>query len=463
MSEDSRPEEALPRRTLATPAELPSLPILDTDTHAVPRTFVTGDIPAVGGVIKQRPEDFLVDEIPAYEPCGSGEHIYMLIQKRSLSTLEMIGTLARHFGVQAGDVGYAGLKDKHAITRQVISIRVPGKKIEDFPMVQDDRISVLWADYHNNKLRPGHLKGNRFSIRIRNVKPQDVIRAKGVLDRLERLGVPNRVGEQRFGLLQNNHLVGRAMIVRDFRRVLDELLGPSAAFPSQNAEARGLYAEGKFGEALALYPRSARVESFALRMLARGEKHARIVYAIDPTVGRFLISAFQSAVFNAVLDERLESGTFGTIQPGDLAFKHENGSIFAVDDATHADPATAQRAAALEISPTGPMWQGRMMRAGGERGAAEVRALERLGVSVGEVEEFTKRAPQLIEGSRRPLRVPLIAPDVEGGVDEHGAYIRVAFELPRGCFATAVLPEIMKNSASHEPAGDEREEEHDRE
>jgi len=439
------------------------LPILDPDTHATPRTFLTHDIPPIGGTIKQRPEDFLVDEIPAYEPCGQGEHFYLLVQKRNLSTLELVRILAQHFNVPPGDVGYAGLKDKHAITRQVISIRATGRKIEDYPMIQDERVSVLWSDYHNNKLRPGHLKGNRFSIRIRNVRPQDVLHAKRVLDRLERTGVPNRVGPQRFGLLQNNHLIGRAMIARDFPRVLDELLAPNAAFPAQNADARALYAQRKFAEAISLYPRSARTETFALRMLARGEKPSKIVYAIDPTVGRFMISAFQSAVFNAVLDERLAEGTFNTILPGDLAFKHENGSIFAIDDATFADPATAERAAKLEISPTGPMWQGRMMRASGERDAAERRALERLGITLAQVEDFTKKAPQLIEGSRRPLRVPLIAPDVEGGVDEHGAYVRVAFELPRGCFATAVLPEIMKNSATPETASHEDEQEQDRE
>lgn len=444
-------------------ADTSSLPILDPNTHATPRTFVTHDVPPIGGVIKQRPEDFLVDEIPAYEPCGSGEHIYLLIQKRNLSTLELIRILAQHFGVSPTDVGYAGLKDKHAITRQVISIRATGKKIEDFPMIQDERISVLWSDYHNNKLRPGHLKGNRFSIRIRNVKIPDVLHAKRVLDRLERTGVPNRFGTQRFGLLQNNHLIGRAMIARDFPRVLDELLAPSAAYPAQNTDARALYAQGKYADAISLYPRTARAETFALRMLARGEKPSKIVYAIDPTVGRFMISAFQSAIYNAVLDERLADGSFAAILPGDLAFKHENGSIFSIDDATFADPGTADRAAKLEISPTGPMWQGRMMRTSGERDALELRALERLGITLAQIEDFTKKAPQLIEGSRRPLRVPLIDPDVEGGVDEHGAYVRVAFELPRGCFATAVLPEIMKNPAAHEPATPNDEQEQDRE
>ncbi len=439
-----------------------SLPILDADAHATPKTYVTDDIPPIGGLIKQRPEDFLVDEIPAYEPCGSGEHIYLLIQKRELTTLELVHLLANHFGVETSDIGYAGLKDKHAITRQMVSIRTIGKKVEDFPMIRDERISVLWADYHTNKLRPGHLKGNRFSIRIREVRPQDVLRAKTVLERLERTGVPNRVGAQRFGMLHNNHLIGQAMITRDFQRVLDELLGPNSASPTSNAEARSLYLHGRFADAISHYPRSARTETFALRMLARGEKPARIVYGFDPSMSRLMVAAFQSAIFNSVLDERLAEGTLSTLLAGDLAFKHENGSIFAVDDVTLADPATALRAERIEISPTGPMWQGRMMRTSGNRLASEVRALERLGVSLAQVEDFTTRAPQLIEGSRRPLRIPLIAPDVEGGVDEHGAYVRVAFELPRGSYATAVLPEIMKNPHAQEQVSPEHEQESDR-
>lgn len=98
----------------------------------------------------------------------------------------MLHILATHFGVQRRDIGFAGLKDKHAITRQVVSIHAPGRKPEDFPSLRDDRIEILWTDLHANKLRRGHLAANRFSIRIRDVKPTDVLRAAKSLAILEK-------------------------------------------------------------------------------------------------------------------------------------------------------------------------------------------------------------------------------------------------------------------------------------
>ena len=423
-------------------------PIADRDPHVVPRLYVTGDIPAIGGHLKERPEDFLVDEVPAYDPSGAGEHIYMLVQKRAMSTLEMVEVVARHFGVPRGAIGYAGLKDKAAITRQVVSVHVPGRSIDDFPMLTHDRVSVLWADLHANKLRPGHLRGNRFSIRIRGVKATDVRTAKRVLDRLEAVGVPNRVGEQRFGMLGNNHLVGRALVAGEYDRAVDELLGPNAEHPALNAEGRTLFAAGRFADAAEAYPRAARTERRVLGTLARGASPERAMRSLDEPILRYYVSAFQSAVFNAVLDGRVADGAIGRLTDGDLAFKHENGAVFAVTPDLAADPATAARLAAFEISPSGPLWGAGMLRAAGETDAAEIAALAAVGTTPESLREAALRSRLSLEGKRRPLRVPVIDPEVEGGLDEHGPYVRCAFELPRGSFATVVLREIMKPAAA---------------
>lgn len=409
-----------------------------------PIRYVSADVPGLGGVIKQRPEDFLVDEQPLYQPSGSGEHIYMLIQKKMMSTLEMIGIIAKHFGVSRKDVGFAGLKDKHAITRQVVSIYAPGKKIEDFPMLQHESLSVLWADYHNNKLRPGHLRGNRFSIRIRNVEPTRVRDAMRVMKMLQQTGVPNRFGEQRFGMLANNHIIGRAIICGDWNGAVRELLGPNATRPEFNTDARRLFTEGKYREAIVAYPLQATIETRVLNALSQGKDARRAFQVLDETSIRFYLSAFQSAVFNAVLDDRLARNTLGSLAVGDVALKHENGAVFAVDEATLADPVTMERLQAFEISPSGPMWGTRMLQAGGECAAAEQRALESAGVTLSQLEAFDKSSRYPLEGKRRPLRVPLIDPEVEGGVDEHGPYVRCAFELPRGSFATVAMREVMK-------------------
>ncbi len=149
----------------------------EIDTFVEPAAYMTADIPGVGGVLRERPEDFFVEELPLYEPCGSGEHIYLFVEKRNMSTVHMIRLLARHFGVNEDVVGYAGLKDKRAVTRQLISVQVPGKKPSDFPPFVHERVTVHWMDLHTNKLRQGHLAGNRFVVWIRGVEPTKAVHA----------------------------------------------------------------------------------------------------------------------------------------------------------------------------------------------------------------------------------------------------------------------------------------------
>jgi tRNA pseudouridine13 synthase len=418
----------------------------DTSAHVEPARYLTSDIPGTGGVIKQRPEDFLVDEMPAYQPCGEGEHVYMLVQKRSLSTFEAVEVIARHFGVRRDAVGFAGLKDKHALTRQVFSVHVPGKNHADFPMLQHENMGVMWVDQHTNKLRRGHLRGNRFSIRIRNVSPASVIHAAKTLKVLSTLGVPNRVGEQRFGLLGNNHLVGRAMVLSQFQEACDLLLGPNAAFPNINTEGRALYAAGQFEEARNHFPSRARVERAVISKLANGGLPKNAIFSADERLLSFYISAMQSAIYNATLDRRLADGTFAQLLPGDIAMKMENRATFEVDDATAADPETQKRLTSFEVTPTGPFWGHSMRRAYGAVDQLELEVLERFGLTPDALTRAPGRLPGMLEGERRPLRVPLIDPEIEGGVDEHGAFVRCAFELPRGCFATVVMREVMKPS-----------------
>jgi len=430
-------------------------------------TYLTADLPALGGRIKVRPEDFLVEEQPLYQPVGSGEHIYLMIEKRNLSTLSAARILAKHFGVHLNAVGFAGLKDKRAITRQVFSIYAPGRKPEDFPMLRYDSMSVLWTDLHANKLRKGHLAGNRFSIKVRDVDMSKAPLAARALARLEKSGVPNRIGDQRFGYTKRNHLVGRGIVLADWQGVLDALLLPRQAhemfFDTQDA-ARQWYAGGDFQRALEAFSFHSRTERRVLAALARGERLQKAVGAIERPELEFYLSAFQSAAFNEVLDRRLRAGTLAELHEGDVAMKHENRAMFSVGPAD-LTPELRERLARQEVSPTGPMWAMGMMRATGETDAIELAALASLGVTLEILAAFEQRRPNRLAGARRPLRVQLTDPDVEGGIDEHGHYVRLAFDLPRGAFATEVLREIMK--PEHAPgappsARDEDDEENER-
>lgn len=413
-----------------------------TSPHDKASLYLTAEIPPIGGSIKLRPEDFLVEEQPLYQPSGKGEHIYLFVEKRNLSTAALVDILAGHFHVSRHSVGFAGLKDKLAITRQVFSIHAPGKRPENFPMLVHEGVTILWTDLHDNKLRRGHLAGNRFSIRIRNVDPTHVRHAARALAILEKSGVPNRFGEQRFGLAKNNHLVGRSLLAGDFDAAARWLLGPLPHAPAINQDARAAFASGDFGAAAGLFPKPCRAERVVAASLASGKSTRQAFRSLDDLTLGFFISAAQSAAFNSILDRRLRDNTLAALHAGDIAMKRDNRACFAVDEATAADPETARRLAALEISPTGPMWGPSMMRATGDTDARELAALAELELTP----EALAASPlaSKLEGERRPLRVPLTDPDIEGGLDEHGPYIRAAFELPRGAYATVALRELMK-------------------
>lgn len=425
------------------------------DAQVSAPVYLTRAVPGVGGVIKQRDEDFIVDEIPLYEPCGDGEHIYLYVEKKGLSTIQMRDELARHFRVHPRSIGHAGLKDKRAITRQVVSIHTPGKTPENFPSFDHPRIGILWADLHRNKLQRGHLLGNRFSIKIRGVEPTMAVHAQKALAMLARTGVPNRFGVQRFGYLLNNHLVGRAMILGDAPGAIDLLLGLGPVVPELQREARSLFTAGDYAGALEAMPRMFKGERQALGVLARGGDASAALRAIDPTAAGFFISSFQSAVFNAVLNRRVLDGTLDRLLEGDLAFVIKSRAVFPVTSETLGEADLVERLASFEIAPSGPMWGTTMRRASGEIGRIELGALDQIGVTPADMETCEGRDGYLmIGGDRRPLRIPLIDPEVEGGVDEHGAYVRCAFELPRGSFATTVMDEVMKVPLEEEP-GDE--------
>jgi tRNA pseudouridine13 synthase len=409
----------------------------------VPTRYLTSDLPPIGGRLRERPEDFFVEEEPLYAPAGEGEHVYLMVQKRNLPTLRVVRMLARHFGVPMDAVGYAGLKDKRAVTRQVFSVHAPGKPLEEVRGLRHEAVSVLWADRHTNKLRRGHLAGNRFSVRIRGVGPGAALVAERGLRRLAREGVPNRIGEQRFGYLGRNHLVGRALILGDYPAALDALLAPAPGVADSLAEVRALYARGEYRGALAAFEGDRVAERRVLSVLARGATPERALRAIDAPEREFFLTAFQSAVFNSVLDRRVAEGTFDRLLPGDLAMKSPGRAVFPVDEGVLADPETRGRLERFEVSPTGPMWGREMMRAQEQVDAHECEALRAAGLSPERIAAYDGRMGRLT-GERKPLRVRLGDPEVEAGADEHGPYVRVAFDLPRGAFATSVLRELMK-------------------
>ncbi|QSB02364.1 tRNA pseudouridine(13) synthase TruD [Methylomonas sp. EFPC1] len=154
--------------------------------------------PSGTGAIKTEPEDFVVEEILSFEPEGSGEHIFLHIQKIGENTEYVARQLARHAGVRQHDVSYAGLKDRHGRTRQWFSVWLPGKADPDWSAIETDQLQVLQTVRHARKLKRGVLAGNRFTLLIRNWTGEQEL-AEKQLQQIKAQGFPNYFGPQRFG------------------------------------------------------------------------------------------------------------------------------------------------------------------------------------------------------------------------------------------------------------------------
>ena len=215
-------------------------------------------------------EDFEVDEVPSYEPCGSGDHLYLWVEKRSVGPEHLARTIAQKLGTHAGAIGTAGLKDRHAITRQWVS--VPKETEPLLKKIDGDGIRVLKVERHTNKLKPGHLRGNTFRILIRGADPSKAAEAETILTRLRTLGMPNFYGPQRFG--------------RDGGTV-------DLGFQCLN-----------------------------------GTQPKRL----RPFVYKFALSAVQSLLFNDYLSHRMRDGLLRTVVAGDVMMKWPFGGLFVAAD-----------------------------------------------------------------------------------------------------------------------------------
>ena len=166
--------------------------------------FISDSVPGIGGVLRTEPEDFIVQELPAYEPSGEGEHLIIEITKRQITTQAIAGELARLLECPLDAVGFAGMKDRQAVTTQRFS--VPADAAVD--KLQECSAQVRILGLHRNKIRKGHLLGNRFRIRVRQAHPDWKSRCQEIGSLLASRGFPNFYGPQRFGREGGNAAIG---------------------------------------------------------------------------------------------------------------------------------------------------------------------------------------------------------------------------------------------------------------
>ncbi|MCX5655465.1 MAG: tRNA pseudouridine(13) synthase TruD [Planctomycetota bacterium] len=414
--------------------------------------YLTEELPGTGGRIKAQPDDFVVTEVPLYEPCGEGDHVYLYVEKQGLGSLEAAEQIARALGRPRAAVGLAGLKDAQALTRQWMSLERVDADLA--ARLRIPSIKILEVRRHRNKLKIGHLAGNRFDIRIRGCRPGARETAEQVLAILAARGVPNRFDRQRFGRRGDNHLLGRALVLGQYKEFCDQFLGrPSTTGDSPRlAQARHLYDTGSRHEAVGLFKGSPDHQR-VLAALVRTRDPKKAAESLPKQLARLLVGALQSDIFNAVLERRLDS--FDRVEAGDMAYIHprlpaagtavaeapdsptergpRGGAVFLVERPENEAP----RAARFEISPSGPIIANKVTLASGRPGEIERAVFAEKGIAPADFEQV--KALRL-RGDRRPLRVLLGNPEVEPVSDD----IRVRFVLPSGAYATVVLAEITK-------------------
>ena len=297
--------------------------------------WITADLPGIGGSFKASPEDFLVEEIAAYEPSGTGDFLYLWVEKRDLAAGEFVRVLGKSLGIQQQDIGVAGLKDKVALTQQWVS--VPLLNEEKLSQIDHPGIRILKTGRHNNKLKTGHLSGNRFQIRIRGTVNQSQERLVGLLERIHTLGIPNAYDRQRFGRGNETLKLGWEIL-------------------SGNA------------------PRS-----------------------IKPWLRRLAVSALQSGLYNTYLLRRQLEGNLHRVIPGEVLAKCPAGGMFRAPTDPEALGPEQARMDTHEITSAGPIFGWKLFAAEGLAKATEDAILAQSGLN----RESFLREKRITEGTRR--------------------------------------------------------------
>jgi tRNA pseudouridine13 synthase len=300
--------------------------------------YLTRSVDPIKAEIRSTPDDFEVEEVPAYAPSGIGEHVFAFIEKRGLTTKDAVRALSQCVGADPRSAGWAGLKDRHAVTRQWISIL--GSTPEELMRAGVEGIRVLEAVSHPQKLRTGHLRANRFRIRLRQFDTMRMDDLRQVLSEIETHGLPNYYGEQRFGREGDN-------AERALRWVLGEARAPRAGFQR-----------------------------------------------------KLEMSALQSEIFNRCVAERVQSSSLGQVFDGDVMKKHDTGGLFIATDVEEVQTRTD----AWETSPTGPIFGAKMRWPEGEARAREEELLRQTGLSLDHLAKWKRVAPGTRRFVRVPVQ-----------------------------------------------------------
>jgi tRNA pseudouridine13 synthase len=350
--------------------------------------FYSLDHASIDFHFKQTPRDFVVEEIPLYDFSGEGEHLILFVRKKNLTTNEMLGVFARYLGIKNREIGYAGLKDKHAMTKQYISLHKKHEEmLENFT---HESIKIVSKTYHNNKIRIGHLRGNRFFIKLKKVNPTNAQKIDEALKNIAKFGMPNFFGYQRFGNDGDNHILGEK--------------------------------------------------------IAKGEAKER-----NPRVKKLLINAYQSHLFNLWLSRRLEINRLvNNFEASEIesVLNMPNDEVQKLKAQKH--PFKLMSGDIMEHYPYGRLFDFEAteedFRRFNEKDISVTGLLcgKKVKISSGIARGIEKDFDDEInaDGARRYAWV--FPQDIEGRFKQEEAQYEMNFSLPKGSYATVLLEEVAK-------------------
>lgn len=399
--------------------------------------------PGIGGRIKVFPEDFVVIEEPLPQIFEGRKHAIFLLKKRNWDTMAAVKEIAKRAGIRHRDIGFAGTKDRHAVTYQYISVPADAKEKVEAVQIRD--IELKFVSY-GRFIKLGHLLGNRFRIIVRDVGEDAFEKTKAIVRELrEKGGFPNYFGYQRFGERRVvNHLIGKLLLQGEFDEAARFFLGYADGSMEGDEARRAFWETGDVERALEEFPGFLHYERTLLYTYKKTGSWKRAFLSLPLPIMRIFIHAYQSYLFNLYLSRRIEEGLpLNEPLVGDIVVQVKGGIPYR--DRTYRVTETniefvLEKVGKGQAMVSGPLFGFAMRRAKGLPGQLESGILEEEGITL----ETFKKLPKLMAepGGRRELLIRPIGMTY-GYIPGTGMCFR--FFLPKGVYATSVLREIIKD------------------
>ena len=398
--------------------------------------------PGIGGKIKAFPEDFVVIEDPIPQIFEGRKHAIFLLKKRNWDTMAVIKEIAKRAGISHRDIGFAGTKDRHAVTYQYISVPAGAKEKVESIQIRD--VELRFVSY-GRFIKLGYLLGNRFRIIIRDVDGSAFDRTKEIIRELrEKGGFPNYFGYQRFGERRVvNHLIGKLLLQGEFDEAARLFLGYADGSMEGDEARKNFWETEDVDRALEEFPRFLRYERTLLYTYKKTGSWKKAFLSLPLPIMRIFIHAYQSYLFNLYLSRRIEELPLNEPLVGDIIVQLKGGIPYR--DRTYRVTETnlnfvREKVKRGEAMVSGPLFGFAMRRANGIPGELEEEILEGEGITLDAFKKLPK--PMAEPGGRRELLIRPIGLTY-GYLPETGMCFR--FFLPKGVYATSVLREIMKD------------------